>query len=142
LVDEDLQIFGDTLIRVVGLRPRDRHRVVSAIGQPVLEIFVSEPAPPAHLQKLREIKRIHVHDDPHTSQQGKAQDLPIELGFVLVLERVEEQVLPCIDLHVHVDHAQREREDCEQQQARDDFLLRKPVGLEQGPEVAPKTRSV
>jgi hypothetical protein len=103
---------------------------------------------------LRKVLVVDRHDDPDRREHSEAQDLVIELGLVLVLERVVEQVLPVVEQHFHVNHAESQRDYGQQQQASEDFLagreaepaeldrggvIGEPVGLEQCPEVAPET---
>ena len=65
-----------------------------------------------------------------------------ELVLILLLQRVEEQRMPLVHPHIDVDHAERQDDDRQQEQARRHFLLGKPVWLEQRPEAAEKFCSV
>ncbi|MNC88849.1 hypothetical protein D3C83_47140 [compost metagenome] len=61
-----------------------------------------------------------------------------KLGLVLVLQRVEERVLPEIEFDVDIDDGEIERDHHGEQQARHPALFRKPVRAGQRPQVAQK----
>src|SRR5262245_9774114 len=64
-----------------------------------------------------------------------------KLRSVLVLHGVVEEVVPGVELDIHVDAGQRESNDGDEQQSRGHPLFGEPIRFEQRPEVTPEARS-
>ena len=56
--NEQVNVFGDALIGVVGFTGHELHPIVGAIGQPSPEVAIGEPAPPADFEHLVKIKLV------------------------------------------------------------------------------------
>ena len=72
-VDKLRKVIGDTLIGVVGV-PRQLQAIVRTLGDPVLEVVVGQPAAPADLQHLVEIKLVNRGDNKNHRQPGEAPE--------------------------------------------------------------------
>ena len=130
---EEVHIFRDALVRVIGLARHELHPIVGAIGQPGAEVAVGQPASPADLEHLVEIDLVNGKEDEDADQPRDAQQLPAKGHEVLVLERAVEGVVPLIQENREVDHAEREEHDGEQEPPGRPPVLREPVRADHGP---------
>jgi hypothetical protein len=60
---DQLEVFGDTLIGVVGAAVDALEMVVGAVTEPTAEEFVGEPPPPPHLERLGQVLPVDRRDD-------------------------------------------------------------------------------
>ena len=67
---EAVEIVGDALIRVVGRRLVKLHPVIGLIVEPVAQKALGQPAAPADMQYLPQIKRIDRIDDQSRTQES------------------------------------------------------------------------
>ena len=67
LIDEQLDVLGDALVRVVGGVAQQLHAVVIGVMQPFAEIAGRHPAPPADLKPLIEIELVDLQARPRRS---------------------------------------------------------------------------
>ena len=130
---EEVQVFGDALVGIVGLTRHELHPIVGAIGQPGAEVAVGQPASPADLEHLVEIKLVHGQEDEDGDQPRDTEELREKGRLVLFLQGAEEGVVPLIEEHVDVDHAEREKHDGEQESPGRPPVLRRPVRADDGP---------
>ena len=130
---EEVHIFRDALVRVIGLTRHELHPIVGAIGQPGAEVAVGQPASPADLEHLVEIDLVHGKEDEDADQPRDAEQLAAKGHEVLVLERAVEGVVPLIQENREVDHAEREEHDGEQESPGRPPVLREPVRADHGP---------
>ena len=130
---EQVHVFRDALVRVIGLARHELHPVVGAIGQPGAEVAVGQPAPPADLEHLVEIDLVHGKEDEDADQPRDAEQLAAKGHEVLVLEGAVEGVVPLIQENGEVDHAEREEHDGEQEPPGRPPVLREPVRADHGP---------
>ena len=130
---EEVHIFRDALVRVIGLMRHELHPIVGAIGQPGAEVAVVQPASPADLEHLVEIGLVNGKQDEDADQPRDAEQLPAKGHEVLVLEGAVEGVVPLIQENREVDHAEREEHDGEQEPPRRPSVLREPVRADHGP---------
>ncbi len=66
------------------------HPVVSLMGQPLLQVLVSQPVPPSDLKHLAEVEHVDGLSDICTRQHTKTNDFGKKLGFVQLLQDVIE----------------------------------------------------
>src|SRR6516162_9208603 len=101
--------------------------IVGAVTEPRAEICASQPAPPANLQHLVEVKGVDSHCDGQTGQDAKNTDLAEELATVKRLERIVERVVPFIDQDADPDVPEIERNHCQKESPRRPLLLGSPI---------------
>ena len=136
---EEVQVLGDALVGVVGLTRHELHPVVGAIGQPGAEVAVGQPAPPADLQHLVEVELVHGQEDEHGDEPRDPDELREKGRLVLFLQRVEKGVVPLIEEHIDVDHAEREEHDGDQEPPGRPPVLRRPVRADHGPRMGERS---
>jgi len=136
---EEVQVFGDTLVGVVRLTRHELHPIIGAVGQPGAEVAVGQPAPPADLEHLVEIKLVHGQDDEDGDQPRDAEELLEKGRLVLLLQGVEEGAVPLIEEHIDVDHAEGEKHDGEQESPGRPAVLRSPIRTDHGPGVGQRS---
>ena len=104
-VDEQVDVLGDALVRIVGGVALQLHAVVIGAVQPFAEIVPGQPAPPANLQPLIEVELVDGKHDGDRRQHTKDADLPDEDVPIVFLQRVEEAILPLVHENVDRDRA-------------------------------------
>ncbi|OIQ72859.1 hypothetical protein GALL_455100 [mine drainage metagenome] len=134
-IDEAANVFRDPLVGVVGVALSQRHAVVRAAGQPVLEKHLGHPAPPTDLQHLQEILRIHRQRDIEEGVAGEHQQQVLEGGEILRLQRVEEVAVPLRQLDVDPHQRQVHRQHEQQQPPAPFLFLRHQIGPGKGQKV-------
>src|SRR5262249_20237174 len=87
-IDEFPDVLSDALIRVVGGISAQLHAIVIGVGQPSIQIGLREPAPPADLQPLIEIKLINRKHDEDRGEYAKVAELIDEGVPIPVLQRI------------------------------------------------------
>jgi len=130
---EQLHVFRDALVGVIGLGRLELHAIVSAIGQPGAEVAVGQPASPADLEHLVEIDLVHREENEDGDQPCNPEELAAKGGHVLVLESAVEGVVPLIEEDREVDHGQREEHDTQEEPPGGPPVLRGPVRADHGP---------
>ena len=70
-LDEQLDVVGDALVRVVGGIALQLHAIMVGVLQPFAEIVTGHPAAPADLKPLVEIKLIDREHDHRRGQHAK-----------------------------------------------------------------------
>ena len=83
-------VLGDALVGVVGGVAQKLHAIVIGALQPMIEIAVGQPAPPADLQPLIEIELIDCERRKGGGQNAEIAELIDEDVPVTVLQRVVE----------------------------------------------------
>ncbi len=99
LLDEDPDVLGNALVRVVGGIAQQLHAIVVGVGEPVIEIDASQPAPPADLQPLIEIELVDSDQNQDGGQHAEITELVDEDVPVAILQRVVEHVVPGVEQH-------------------------------------------
>ena len=74
-VDEHLDVFGDALVGIVGGVAEKLHAVVVGAVEPVAEIGLGHPVPPADLEPLVEIELIDGEHDVGGGEDAEEQQL-------------------------------------------------------------------
>ena len=131
--DEELNVLGNALVRVVGLVCDELHTIVGAVGQPGAEVAFGEPAAPADLEHLIEIELVDREHDEHAHEPADPDELLAKHHRVLCLEGAEEVIVPLIQEDAQIDHPEREGHDHEQQPPSRPAILRKPVRADHFP---------
>src|SRR5262249_10140061 len=72
-----LKVVGDPLVGIVGLAASDLQAVVGPLRQPRVEVAARQPAAPAQLQHLLQVKLIHIGHDEGGQQECELLDLPL-----------------------------------------------------------------
>jgi hypothetical protein len=88
LIDEQLDVVGQTLIRVIGRITLKLHSVMVRVVQPLAEMFGGHPAAPADLKPLIEIELVDRKHDKDGGQHRKDYDFPNKTVPVFVLQGV------------------------------------------------------
>ena len=88
--NEQVNVFGDALVGVVGVTRLELHPIIGAIGQPSAEVSLGKPAPPADLEHLVEVELIDGEEDIQTDQPRDAEELMEKGGLVFTLQGAEE----------------------------------------------------
>ncbi len=99
-----MEILGDALVGVVGPAAQ-LQLIVSPLSQPGVQVSAGQPAPPADLEHLTEVKAIDRHGNGEKHQNAEKAKLPEQLRAIESLERVVEGAIPLIDPHADVDIA-------------------------------------
>ena len=86
--------------------------IIGTIGEPRPKVFASQPAPPANLEHLVEVKGVNSHCDGKTGQNAEDTDLVEELAAVKCLECTVEGVVPFVEQDADADVAEIERHHC------------------------------
>src|SRR5450755_775172 len=100
LIDEQLDVVGETLIRVIGRITLKLHSVMVRVVQPLAEIFGGHPAAPADLKPLIEIELVDRKHDKDGCQDRKDYDFPNKTVPVLLLQGVVETIAPLVHQHI------------------------------------------
>jgi hypothetical protein len=127
-VDEELDVFRDTLVRVVSLVPSEPHAVMRAFREPTLEIGLREPPSPADLQPLLQIELIDRGDDEEHGEDGEHAELVEEHVPVLVLERRVKRVVPGVEADVQPHLEELQADDDEQEPAAPPAVIAAEIG--------------
>ena len=122
-LDEQLDVVGEALIRVIGRVSLQLHAVVVRAVKPLAEIFGGHPVAPADLQPLIEIELVDRQHDQHGGQHGKDDGLPDKAAPVLLLQRVVETVAPQVQHHVVSDQRQLDADHRGEQAAAGPFVF-------------------
>src|SRR5262249_29686615 len=122
-IDEFPDVLGNALIRVVGGISAQLHTIVIGVGQPSIQVGLREPAPPADLQPLIEIKLINRKHDEDRGEYAKVAELIDEGVPIPVLQRIVKGVVPGIEEYVDSNDRQFDRNHrCQQNSARPAIL--------------------
>src|SRR5204863_6966142 len=103
---EAVEIVRDALVRIVGRGLIELHPVIGLVAQPILQVALSHPAPPADLQDLPQILLIDRDDDQGRRDHPEDRELPPEFWPVIFLESVVEIVVPGIEADMELDRGQ------------------------------------
>ena len=102
-LDEQLDVVGHALVRVVGGVALQLHAVVIGVMQPFAEIFDGHPFAPADLEPLVEVELVDCKHDGGGRERDEEEDLADEAVPVLLLQRIVEAVAPLVEQHVIAD---------------------------------------
>ena len=99
LLHEQLQVVGDALVRIIGGVAEKLHAIMIGGVEPLAQIGLRHPAPPADLQpkiKIVLVDREHGIDSGERAekQNGAEECLPIT-----VLQGVVEAIVPLVQNH-------------------------------------------
>ena len=133
-VDEDVQVVGDPLVRVVRAAVQQLQPVVGAVLHPVAEVALGEPAAPLDEQHLLEVLPVGDREDVDHREQRELAELPVELRLVLRLEGGVEIPVPGIEAHLVPDPGQRQRDHRDEQDQAFRALAGSPVGPDERPD--------
>ena len=140
LVDEEAQILGDALVRIVDAAVGELQPVIGAVAKPLGEEVLVEPGTPLDLQHLLQVDPVDAGDDPEHGDDGEAQELREEPGLVLLLQRVVKILVPEVELHLERHDGDRQPDHRGKQCEAFPALRRNPIRLRQCPECAPESR--
>ena len=84
---EQLQIVGDPLVGVVASVLAQLEVVIHVSSEPFSEVSIGEPAPPANLQHLRQVRLVDRDDDEGGCQHAEIRELVREAGEVALLHQ-------------------------------------------------------
>ena len=117
VLHEHLQVVGDALVRVVGGVAEKLHAVVIGGIEPLPQIGLRHPAPPADLQPLIEVGLIDREHGIDGGEHAEEQDGADEGVPVVVLQRIVKAIVPLVqdDLDRHerkLDRDHRRRAEC------------------------------
>ncbi len=98
-VDEQFDVVGDALIRVIGDIALQLHAVVVGVIQPLHEIALRHPFAPPDLQPLVQIELINRERDEGCGQHAEITDLVDEIVPVAFLQGIVKAVVPGIQQH-------------------------------------------
>ena len=98
--------------------------------------MISQPAPPAELERLIEINAQHRDHEVEQDQHDDDDKGAIEGGSVLLLQGGEERSIRLVLQYVNAHQAEVEADDRGQEQPRRPPFLTSPVALCQNPDVA------
>jgi hypothetical protein len=163
-IDEQFDVVGDALIRVIGRIPLKLHAVVVRVVQPLTQIFSRHPLAPADLEPLIEVELIDRQHDAYGCQHTKDDGFPDKAVPVLLLQGVVETIAPLVEQHAVCDQCQLDRNHRSEQHPAGKFVLgaeirhgdspygrecrsdlvhgrRSPKGLERGWIAMPEIRS-
>ena len=132
---EQIQVFLNALIGVVRHIPAAKSRQFQPIERlgrkPARQHLLGEPAPPVQLQQLREIELVDSDDDVDRREPAELPELLPEHVGLLVLQRIVEHAIPLVELHQHVDRAEVQGDDGDEQSPRLALLLRHEIRTRQ-----------
>ena len=131
--NQEVNVFGDALVGIVGFTRHKLHPIVSTIGQPSAQVALGEPAPPADLEHLAKIKLIDGEKNEKGYKPGDAKQLVKKGCLVFVLKSAEEGVIPLIKENTDVNHRESKRDDDEEQPPGHPAVLREPIRLNHVP---------
>src|SRR5205823_15014104 len=100
--NEEVDVFSDALVWVIGLTRQELHPVVSSIRQPSAEVALGQPASPADFEHLVEIKLVDSEKDRNGHQPRDTAEQVAKQCRILVLQGAEERVIPLVEEHTHV----------------------------------------
>src|SRR2546423_9836024 len=123
---EAVEIVRDALVRIVGRGLIELHPVIGLVAQPILQVALGHPAPPADLQDLPQILLIDRDDDQGGRDHPEDRELPPEFWPVIFLEGVVEIVVPRIEADIEPNRGQVERDHGSEQEPRRPALLAHP----------------
>src|SRR5574344_829209 len=113
---EHTHVLADTLIRVICAGTKHGHTIISFIFQPFINIAIGQPAPPVNNKYLLQIKGIYGQDNIQKCQPGKMNQLVDDNFFIIILQSVIECIIPLVQKHQHVHHAQGQSHDDAQEE--------------------------
>ena len=103
---EQLQIFGDTLIGVVGGIAEQLHAIMVRGVEPLPQIGLRHPAPPADLQPQIQIVLVHREHGVDRRDRAKEQDGADEGFEISILQGVVKAIVPFVQDHLDGDERQ------------------------------------
>ena len=133
-VDEEIDVLGDALVRIVGGIAEKLHAVMVAAAEPMIEILPRHPFPPADLEPLIEIELIDREHDIGAGQRREQQQLADEAVPVALLQRVVEPGVPLIDQDVDGDDRKLDGDHGSEQDAARLAVLGKEVRTGEPPD--------
>ena len=133
-IHEQLQVFGDALVGIVGGVTEKLHAVVIGGVEPMAQIVLRHPAPPAYLQPLIEIDLVHRDHGVDGREHAEEQDGADESVPIAVLERVVKAVVPLVQNDLNGDDRQLERDHRGEQYACRPAVFGPEVGQRQPPD--------
>ena len=134
LLDEQVDVLGDALVGIVGGVAEKLHAVMVGPVQPMAQVLLRHPAPPADLEPLVEIELVHRNHDEHRDEHAEKQHLTDERIPVLVLQCIVEAGVPLVDHHVDGDDRQLDADHRGQQQATRQAVLGPEIGRGKPPD--------
>ena len=135
-VDEQPDVLGNALVRVVGDVAQELHAIMVGAVEPVAEIPDRHPPPPADLQPLIEIELINREHDEHRREHAEILELAHERIPIVILDRVEEPRVPLVDEHLDRHEAELDADHAREQDAPRPAVLGTKVGQSQAPDGA------
>ncbi len=133
----DLQVVGDAEFRIGMVALDQVELVIAAVGHPVVDHLVVEPLTPAPLHGHAHVDRRHGKADADGREHWKDQPLQQRGVGVAVLERIEEQTVPLIDVVVGDDLGQHDEDQHDGEEPGDvPAALARPVAFRAFPEPA------
>ena len=103
--------------------------------QPLVNVFIGQPAAPVDDQHLLQVKGVHGQDDINKSQPAEMEQLRKNFFFFIILQRAVKNIVPLVELHQHEHHAQGQRNDGQQQQIGFFLFLTLPIRFGQRPDI-------
>src|SRR6478672_5762419 len=94
------------------------------VGQPAVEVGLRQPASPADLKPLIEVKLINREQNINGRKDAEITELVDEGIPVLVLQRVVEGIVPGIEQDIDPDNRKFDHNDCRQQNAPGPAIVR------------------
>ena len=134
LLDEQVDVLGDALVGIVGGVAEKLHAVMVGPVQPMAQVLLRHPAPPADLEPLVEIELIDRDHDEHRDEHAEKQQLADERIPVLVLQCIVEAGIPLVDHHVDGDDRQLDADHGGQQQPPRQAVLGAEIGRGKPPD--------
>ncbi len=133
-LDEISDIFCDALVGVVGGVAQKLHAIMIGALQPMIEIAVGQPTPPADLQPLIEIELIDIQSDEKAGQNAEIAKLVDEDIPVTVLQRIVEPAVPLVEQHRERDQGEFDADDRRQQNAAGPAIVRTEIRTGNSPD--------
>ena len=96
VVDERFHIFGNTLVGIVGRVAEKLHAIMVRRIEPLLQIRLRHPSPPANLQPQVQIVLIDHEHGIDRGEDAKKQDGADEGVPVAILERIVKSIVPFV----------------------------------------------
>ncbi len=127
-LDEQFDVVGDALVRIVGRIALQLHAIMIGAVQPFAEIMFGQPAPPADLQPLIEVELVDGKSDEARRQHAKDADLPDEHVPIVFLQAGIEAVAPLVQQDVDRDQCEFDRDHGGKQPAARPFVLGTEIG--------------